>query len=241
MVDIGTRLKNSWNAFRSAETEVPETYAPLRQNYGISYGVRPDRVSIGSRNDKSIVTAVYNQIALDVAGVDIIHARLDDRGRYVDKMKSGLQTCLELEANIDQTSQAFIQDLVISMFDEGAVAVVPIDTNISPLTNGGFDILSMRVAKILEWYPRHVRVEAYNDRTGKKEPLTVPKERVAIVENPLYAVINEPNSTMQRLIRKLALLDTVDEQSSSGKLDLIIQLPYVILCSASRLRIIDLA
>ena len=225
---IGSRLKNAWNAFLNRDPTIDY------RDVGAGYSYRPDRLRFTRGNERSIVTAVYNRIALDVSAIDFRHVRLDDNGRFTETMNSGLNTCLSLEANIDQTSRAFIQDVVISMFDEGCVAILPVDTTVNPNLTNSYDINSMRTAKILEWHPRHVRVRAYNDRTSQKEDLLVPKEKIAIIENPLYAVINEPNSTMQRLIRKLNLLDVVDEQSSSGKLDLIIQLPYIIKTEARR-------
>lgn len=219
---IGSRLKHAWNAFLNRDPT---------SNYrdsGISYSYRPDRPRFTRGNEKSIVTSVYNRIALDVSSIDIRHVRLDENDRYLSIVNSGLNNCLSLEANIDQTGRAFVQDIVMSMFDEGSVAIIPVDTSRNPNETESYDILTMRTGQILEWFPRHVRVRVYNDRTGQREDIMVAKETVAIVENPLYAVINEPNSTMQRLIRKLNLLDAVDEQASSGKLDLIIQLPYVI-------------
>lgn len=221
---LRSRVRRAWNIFMNRDP-----YRDYRDS-GYSSYYRPDRPRFTRGNEQSIVTSVYNRIALDVAAVGIRHVRLDENGRYSSDMKTGLNNCLTLEANIDQSSRAFIQDVVISMFDEGCVAIVPIETDSDPDEGdpGSFDVLSMRTGKILEWMPQHIRVRVYNDRTGKKEELVVPKSTVAIVENPLYAVINEPNSTMQRLIRKLNLLDIIDEQSSSGKLDLIIQLPYVI-------------
>lgn len=225
---FGSRVKSAWNAFLNRDpTE------PYRQNVGVSYSYRPDRPRFTRGNEKSIVTSVYNRIALDASAISIQHVRLDENGRFLETIDSGLNNCLNLEANIDQTGRAFLQDVVMSMFDEGCVAIVPVDTTSNPET-GSFDIKTMRTGKIVEWYPRHVKVKVYNDRTGQKEDLILPKETVAIIENPLYAVINEPNSTMQRLIRKLNLLDVVDEQSSSGKLDLIIQLPYIIKTDARR-------
>lgn len=224
---IGSRLKHAWNAFFNKD---PTYYHDI----GSGYSYRPDRPRLTRGNEKTIVNSVYNRIALDVAAVDIMHVRLDENGRYLESIDSGLNNCLTLEANIDQTGRDFIHDVVMSMLDEGCVAVVPVDTNIKPNAGGAFDILTMRTGKILEWYPQHVRVRVYNERTGQKEDIVVPKRTVAIIHNPLYAVINEPNSTMQRLIRKLNLLDAVDEQSSSGKLDLIIQLPYVIKTEARR-------
>ena len=222
------RIQRGWNAFRNRDptTEYRDT--------GLGYAYRPDRVRFTRGNERSIVTSVYNRIALDVAAINIQHVQLDDNNRFTSVIESGLNSCLNLEANIDQTGRAFVQDIVMSMFDEGCVAVVPVDTTQDPEITDSYDILSMRTGKILEWKPRHVKVRVYNDRTGMKEDLLLPKKQVAIIENPLYAVINEPNSTMQRLIRKLCLLDAVDEQSSSGKLDLIIQLPYVVKTEARR-------
>ena len=224
---FGSRLKNAWNAFFNRD--------PTREmrDIGVSYSYRPDRVRFSRGNERSIVTSVYNRIALDVASITIQHVRLDENGRFTSVINSGLNNCLTLEANIDQTGRAFIQDIVMSMFDEGCVAIVPVDTDRDP-EKGSFEINTMRTGKIIEWYPRHVKVRVYNDRIGQKEDIIMSKESVAIIENPLYAVINEPNSTMQRLIRKLNLLDYIDEQSGSGKLDLIIQLPYVIKTEARR-------
>ena len=221
---IGARLKHAWNAFLNRD--------PTYNNYayndiGPGYSYRPDRPRLSRGNERSIVTSVYNRIALDVSSISIKHCKIDDNGRFISDVKSKLNDCLTLEANIDQTNRAFIQDVVMSMLDEGCVAIVPVDTTGDP-TIGSFDILSMRTGQILEWYPSDIKVKVYNDKTGRKEDLILPKSSVAIIENPLYAVINEPNSTMQRLIKKLNLLDVIDEQSGSGKLDLIIQLPYVI-------------
>lgn len=227
-----SRLKRAWNAF--TKNRDPTAVSTQYQNVGMGYVYRPDRVRFSRGNERSIVTSVYNRIAMDVAAIDIKHCRLDKNGRYKEDIKSSLNECLSTEANIDQTGRSFIQDVVMSMFDEGAVAIVPVDTTIDPKKTNSYDILSMRTGKILEWYPAHVKVQVYNDRTGKKEELVLPKRTVAIVENPLYAVINEPNSTMQRLVRKLNILDAIDEQSGSGKLDLIIQLPYVIKSDARR-------
>lgn len=204
------------------------------RDLGVGYAYRPDRPRFTRGNERSIVTSVYNRIALDVASVGIRHVRLDTNGRYLEDINDGLNNCLTLEANIDQTARAFVQDIVMSMFDEGCVAVVPVDTDIDPEETSSYEILTMRTGQILEWKPRHIKVRLYNDLKGIKEDVWVAKDDVAIIENPLYAVINEPNSTMQRLIRKLNLLDAVDEQSSSGKLDLIIQLPYVIKTEARR-------
>ena len=216
------RLQHAWNAFLNRDP----TY--WRASYGPASYYRPDKIRPTMGNERSMVSSVYNRIALDVAYIDIFHARLDDDGRYTEQISSGLNECLNLSANVDQTGKAFIQDIVMSMMDEGVVAIVPVDTTINPEKSGSFDILSMRTGKIKEWYPEHVTVELYNEKTGRKEDLLLPKNTIGIIENPLYAVMNEPNSTLQRLIRKLNLLDVIDEQSGSGKLDLIIQLPYVI-------------
>lgn len=225
---FGSRLKHAWDVFRSRE---PTRYY---SDTGPSYYYRPDRVRFTKGNERSIVTSVYNRIALDVSSISIKHCKLDENGRYMSDINSGLNECLNIQANIDQTGRAFIQDVVMSMLDEGCVALVPVDTTFDPELTGSYDIQSMRTGKIIEWYPEHVKVQVYNEKTGKKEDVTVPKSIVAIIENPLYAVINEPNSTMQRLVRKLSLLDVTDEQTASGKLDLIIQLPYVIKTEARR-------
>lgn len=221
---LTSRLKKAWNAFTNNRDPTVSQY----QHTGMGYVYRPDRVRFSRGNERSIVTSVYNRIAMDVAAIAIKHCRVDENGRYIEDIRSGLNDCLTIEANIDQTGRSFIQDVVMSMFDEGAVAIVPVDTSVDPTISTSYDILSMRTGKIVEWYPTKVKVRVYNDRTGKKEDIVLPKRSVAIIENPLYAVINEPNSTMQRLIRKLNILDAIDEQSGSGKLDLIIQLPYVI-------------
>ena len=226
---IRDRLQHAWNAFVYNDN----TYTNP-QNLGGFSTFKPDRVHFSRGVEKSIVTSVYNRLALDVASLAIKHVRLDENGRYMEEVNSGLQNCLNIEANIDQTGRAFLQDVVMSMLDEGCVAIVPVDTTVNPAVSGSYEINTMRTGKILEWYPAHVRVRVYNDRKGIHEELTLPKSTVAIIENPLYAVINEPNSTMQRLIRKLNLLDVVDEQTSAGKLDLIIQLPYVIKSEARR-------
>lgn len=226
MPTIFERLQHSWNAFRGRDR--PVQYADL----GLSSYRRPDRTYLRVSNERSIITAIYNRIAMDVAANKIEHVKLDDNARYVETVKDGLNNCLSLEANLDQTSRAFIQDAVLSMFDEGCIAIVPIDTSIDPNKSASFDIQSMRVGKITQWYPEHVRVQVYNEKRGIKEELTVPKRMVSIIENPFYAVMNEANSTLQRLIRKLNILDAIDEQSGAGKLDLIIQLPYVIKSTA---------
>ena len=226
---ISSRLKHAWNAFINNR----DPTASFR-DIGGGYSYRPDRPRLTRGNERSIVTSVYNRIALDVAAIDIQHCKLDENGRLLGEMDSKLNQCLTLEANLDQTSRAFIQDAVMSMLDEGCVAIVPVETTLDPKVTQSYDILSMRTAKILEWFPKDVRVRLYNEWTGQKEDIKLPKSMVAIVENPLFAVINEPNSTMQRLIRKLSLLDVTDEQTASGKLDLIIQLPYIIKTDARR-------
>lgn len=226
-MSLGARLKHAWNVFTANET------VGARWDIGPSYFYRPDRPIFSRGNERSIITSVYNRIALDVAAISIQHVRLDDEGRFTSVMNSTLNDCLSLEANLDQTGRAFIQDIVQSMLDEGCVAIIPVDTDIDP-DEGSYKIETMRTGKILEWYPQHVKVRVYNEQTGKKEDVLVSKRTVAIVENPFYAVMNEPNSTMQRLIRKLNILDAIDEQSGSGKLNLIIQLPYVIKTEARR-------
>ena len=216
------RLQHAWNAFLNKD--------PTKSYYG--YGsasyYKPDRMRPTMGNERSMVVSVYNRIAMDVASIDIFHARLDEDGRFTEQIASGLNECLTLSANMDQTGKAFLQDVVMSMMDEGCVAIVPVETTTNPTVTGSFDISSLRTGRIKEWYPAHVKVELYNEKTGRKEDVTLPKKMVAIIENPLYAVMNEPNSTLKRLIYKLNLLDVIDEQSGSGKLDLIIQLPYVI-------------
>lgn len=226
-LNLSTRLAHAWNAFTSRD---PTQYIIT----GPGYSSRPDRPRLSRGNEKSIATSIFNRIALDVSSVNIKHCRLDKNGRYVEDIDSGLNNCLNLEANKDQTGRAFIQDVVLSMLDEGCVALVPVEITIDPKSSNSYQIDSMRTGKITEWYPDMVRVRLYNDRTGEKEEILLPKNQVAIIENPLYAVVNEYNSTMQRLIRKLSLLDVTDEQTASGKLDLIIQLPYVIKTEARR-------
>ena len=225
---IGTRLKHAWNAFLNKDEPA------IQWDIGSGYSYKPDRFRMTRGNERSIITSVFNRIALDVAAINIQHVQLDEDGRFLNVVKSGLNECLTLEANIDQTSRAFLQDVVLSMMDEGCVAVVPVSTDKDPDISTGYNILSLRTGRIKEWYPKHVRVEVYNELTGRKQDLLMPKERTCIIENPLYSVINEPNSIMQRLVRKLNLLDAIDEQSGSGKLDLIIQLPYVIKTDARR-------
>ena len=226
---IGTRLQHAWNAFFNNRDPTIQY-----REIGEGYAYRPDRPRLSRGNERSIATSIYNRISMDCASVDIKHVKLDENGRYLEEIQSDLNNCLSLEANADQTGRAFIQDVVMSMLDEGCVAIIPTDTGRDPTIADSFKIFSMRTGKILEWYPAHVKVRAYNERTGRKEDIILPKSSVCLIENPLYAVINEPNSTMQRLIRKLCLLDAIDEQSSSGKLDLIIQLPYIIKTEARR-------
>lgn len=226
---FGSRLKQAWNVFRKErEPTLPSDY------YGASSSIRPDRVRLTRRNERSIATSIFNRIALDVAAIDIRHCQMDDNGRFKEELSTGLNNCLSLGANLDQTSRAFIQDVVLSMFDEGCVAIVPVDTYGDPEFSESYDIETMRVGKIVEWFPDRVKVHVYNEQIGEKQDIVCLKKYTAIIENPLYSVINEPNSTMQRLIRKLSLLDVTDEQTASGKLDLIIQLPYVIKSEARR-------
>lgn len=224
---FGERLQHAWNAFRNNNRDPTEfKYNPIAVGY--SSANRPDRLRLTRGNERSIVTAIYNRIAVDTAAIQIRHVRMDENGRYQGDIESGLNNCLTLDANTDQTGRQFMQDVVMSIFDEGCVAIVPTDTDINPKITGGYDILALRTAKIVQWAPEDVRVLLYNEKKGVKEELWLPKKMVAIVENPFYAVMNEPSSTLQRLIRKLNLLDAIDEQSGSGKLDLIIQLPYTI-------------
>lgn len=227
-LNFGSWLKHKWNAFLDRN---PYSY---RADVGPGYTYRLDRPRMSRGNERSIITSVFNRVALDVAAINIKHVRLDENRRYTETIDSSLNYCFDVEANVDQTGRAFFQDVVVSMMDEGVVAIVPVDTDIDPAITDSWKIETLRTGKILEWYPKHVKVRLYNDHEGRKEDVLLPKSMVAIIENPLYAVINEPNSTLQRLIRKLNLLDVVDEQSSSGKLDLIIQLPYVIKTEARR-------
>ena len=227
---LTNRLQHAWNAFFNRDPTIE-----YRNEYnGNWYSYRPDRARFTRGNERSIVTSIYNRIALDVSSINIQHVRLDENNRFKSIIESGLNNCLSLDANIDQTGRAFIQDAVMSMLDEGCVALVPVDTTFDPNITGAFDINTIRTGKILEWRPNHVKVKVYNERIGRQDDIVLPKSMVAIIENPLYAVINEPNSTMQRLIRKLSLLDVTDEQTASGKLDLIIQLPYIIKTEARR-------
>lgn len=230
MPSLITRLQHGWNAFIGRD---PTNLAP-KFDIGYSSFYRPDRLRLTRGHERSIVTSVYNRIAIDVASVNIEHVRLDENGRFLETINSGLQNALTLEANIDQTGRSLVIDIVMSMFDEGCVAVVPTDTTINPINSNAYDILTLRTAKVVEWYPEHIKVRLYNERTGRQEEIVLPKKMVAIVENPLYAVMNEPNSILQRLIRTLNKLDLMNEQNASGKLDLIIQLPYVVKSEARR-------
>lgn len=228
---LGDRLKHAWNAFFNKD---PTNDSREYEGYGSSY--RPDRYRLSRGNDRTIINSIFTRISMDTAAIPIKHVRLDENDRYLETIESGLNNCLTLEANIDQTGRAFVQDIVISMLDEGCVAVVPTDTSTDPRNSNSYEIEKLRVGKIISWYPETVRVELYNEKVGRKQEVTLPKHMVSIVENPLYSVFNEPNSTMQRLIRKLSLLDYIDENNSSGKLDLIIQLPYVIKSEARRIQ-----
>lgn len=225
---LGSRIKNAWNTFLNRD---PTTM--YRESGYVSY-YRPDRPRLSGRNERSIVTSVLNRIALDVASVEIKHCRTDKDGRFVEELETGLNNCLTLEANIDQTHRSFIQDAVLTMLDEGCVALVPVDTTIDPDKSSSYDIITMRTGKVVQWYPSQVKVDVYNDRTGKHENIILNKRNVGIVTNPFYEVMNEPNSTLKRLIRKLVLLDSIDEQSGAGKLDLIIQLPYIVKSDARK-------
>ena len=230
-MSLGSRVQSAWNAFFNKD---PTTDYSKTIDIGAGYASRPDRVKFTRGNEKSIVTAVFNRIALDTAAVSIEHVRLDDNDRYIYSMPSKLNNCLTLEANIDQTGRALIQDVVMSMLDEGCVAIVPTDTTYDPNKTDSYDIAELRVGKIVTWYPSMVQVRVYNEQTGKKEDIILPKKMVAIIENPLYAVVNEPNSTLKRLVYKMNLLDVLDERNSSGKLDLIIQLPYIVKTEARK-------
>ena len=227
---VGSRLKHAWNAFTGQDVET------RTMSFGdtVSFGHRPDQTRRSWSNERSIISSIYTRLCVDVAAIDIRHIRLDDDDRYLEDIDSGLNNCLTLEANIDQAARAFRMDIVMTMLDRGVAAIVPVDTTLNPNNTGSFDILTLRVGEVVAWMPRHVKVRLYNEKTGKHEDITLEKSYVAIVENPLYAVMNEPNSTLQRIIRKLNLLDAVDDQSASGKLDLIIQLPYVIKSEARR-------
>lgn len=216
------QLKHAWNVFMSLEDRFRSF------DVGAMYGTRPDRVRLNILNERSIISSIYTRLAIDFSGILMRHVRLDEEGRYVQDVNSGLNECLTVEANIDQGARAFRQDVVMTLFDRGVIAIVPVDTSVNPSVSSGFDVKTMRVGHITAWFPRHVRVDVYNEAIGRREEITLEKRFVSVVENPLYSVMNEPNSTLQRLIRKINLLDGADEQVASGKLDLIIQLPYVI-------------
>lgn len=224
------RLKNAWNVFTYSDKKVTQPYVDL----GPSNSFRPDRARLTYTNERSLVSSIYTRISMDVSDIDIKHVRVDENDQFVETIDSGLNECLNVEANLDQGGRAFRQDIALTLFDQGVIAIVPVDTSINPAMTGSYDIKTLRVGTIVQWYPEHVRIQLYRQSTGQREEVTLPKSAVAIVENPLYSVMNEPNSTLQRLIRKLNLLDAVDEQSGSGKLDLIIQLPYVIKSEARR-------
>lgn len=231
MATFGTRLKHAWNTFAGKEENTFQQSFSAGASYGSS---RPDRPFRSITNERSIISSIYTTMAIDFAGIAIRHVRLDDNDRFVEEISSGLNNCLRLEANLDQGARAFRQDLAMTLFDQGVLAIVPVDTSLNPNLTGGYDILTIRIGHIVQWFPYHVRVSLFNQEKGRREEITLPKKNVAIVENPLYSVMNEPNSTLQRLIRKLSILDAVDEQAGSGKLDLIIQLPYVIKSDARR-------
>lgn len=233
MSRFGTALRHAWNVFSNQESLTSRNQV-YTQYYGSSSARRPDRTRLSIPNGRSIISSIYTRLAIDVASVDVRHVRTDEEGRYLEDIDSGLNNCLSLEANIDQAATAFRMDVAFTLFDRGVAAIVPVDTSISPITNGGFDILTLRVGEVVSWFPQHVRVSLYNEAIGDRQEVTLPKSSVAIIENPLYSVMNEPNSTLQRLLQKLGLLDAIDEQSASGKLDLIIQLPYVIKSEARR-------
>jgi hypothetical protein len=230
MATIGSRIKHAWNAFRNQEYKV--------ESYGgaATYGGRPDRVRFAFSTERSIISSIYTRLSIDISAIDVRHVRLDEDGRYLEDIESGLNRCLTVEANIDQAARAFKQDVAMTLLEHGVAAIVPVDTTLDPTKSGSFDIKTMRVGEVVGWMPEHVRLRLYNQTVGHREEITLPKRMVAIVENPLYAVMNEPNSTLKRLIWKLNLLDAVDKQSSSGKLDIIIQLPYVIKSEARRLQ-----
>lgn len=232
--DFLSRFKNAWNAFR-----LDNPSYVYRPDLGMSWGSKPDLTQLSLGNERSIIASIYTRIAIDAASIDIHHVRTDENGRFLSIVDSGLENCLSLEANIDQTARAFIRDIVLTMFDEGSVAIVPVDTDVNILKSNSYEIYTMRVGHIREWFPEYIRVEVYNDKTGRREDITIPKTRTAIIENPFYMVMNEPNSTLRRLVRKLNMLDQIDAKTSSGKLDLIIQLPYVVKSKTRQLQAED--
>jgi putative sterol carrier protein len=237
---FGTALKHAWNVFtnqvqgQNRDSRWPWQPGSRIESYGGSSASRPDRVRLRIPNARTIITSIYTRLSIDVASVDMRHVRNDDQNRYVEDIDSGLNNCLTVEANIDQAARAFRQDVALTLFDRGVAALVPVDTSVSPEQSGGYEILTLRVGDIVAWYPEHVRISLYNEAIAKREEITLEKRAVAIVENPLYAVMNETNSTLQRLLNKLELLDTIDSQTASKQLDLIIQLPYVIKSEARR-------
>lgn len=226
MIEIGLtdRLMHAWNAFSNWEQRSPN----LSQQYGLTQSFRPDRNTLRITNERSIIASILTRMAMDVASIDLLHVRLDEDKRFLEEIDSGLNNCLTVEANLDQAARAFRQDIAQTLFDEGVAAIVPVDTTLNPNVTGGYDILTLRVGKITEWMPKHIKVDLYNEEKGKRQQIVIPKKMAAIVENPLYSVMNEPNSTLQRLIRALNTMDTMDEKNAQGKLDLIIQLPYTI-------------
>ena len=226
MIEIGftDRLMHAWNAFSNWEQRSPN----LSQQYGLTQSFRPDRNNLRITNERSIIASILTRMAMDVASIDLLHVRLDEDKRFLEEIDSGLNNCLTVEANLDQAARAFRQDIAQTLFDEGAAAIVPVDTTLNPNVTGGYDILTLRVGKITEWMPKHIKVDLYNEEKGKRQQIVIPKKMAAIVENPLYSVMNEPNSTLQRLIKALNTMDMVDEKNAQGKLDLIIQLPYTI-------------
>lgn len=232
MARLGTRLKHAWNVFTNQE--IADRFVPHAAQFGSVSGTRPDRPFVRVANGRTIISSIYTRLAIDVAAIDIRHVRTDDQRRYLSDIDSGLNNCLTLEANVDQAASQFRRDVAMTLFDNGVAAIVPVDTSISPKESGGYDILTMRVGEVTQWFPEHVRVRLYNQKTGVREEVTIAKKACAIVENPLYSVMNEPNSTLQRLLKKLGQLDTIDDISASGKLDIIIQLPYVIKSEAKR-------
>lgn len=233
MAKLGTRLKHAWNAFTNRDVD-DIRQRPYTGDGAMASTRRADRPTMRYSSERSIISSIYNRIGVDVAAVSMVHVRTDDQKRYSEDIESGLNNCLSVEANVDQAARQFRQDIVMTILDEGVAAVVPVDTSLSPLDSGGYDIKTLRVGRVAMWYPKHVTVSLYNENRGLREDVTLPKTTVALIENPLYSVMNEPNSTLQRLIRKLNLLDSVDEQSASGKLDIIIQLPYVIKSETKR-------
>lgn len=235
---LSSRIKHAWSAFNTGKNVIDDLYGygPSGSMGVANYGSRPDRTRLHLSNERSIISSIYTRLSIDVASVDMRHVRMDKNNRYSEDLNTGLNSCLTIEANLDQAARAFRQDVAMTVFDKGVAAIVPVDTSLDPTVSGSFDIKTMRVGEIVAWHPKHVRVSLYNEAIGRRQEITLEKKIVAIVENPLFAVMNEPNSTLQRLISKLNMLDAVDQASSSGKLDLIIQLPYIIKSEARRLQ-----